>query len=128
MICLMCGKFYHPFFSLHFCLVCIYDNVIMPHGAHGIWQMVHTLRARAWQVCAPHNSQEVVRELSKHPQVLADVLSLSAASEGARKAAASETPFKGAGKVPCIEELLGAAACFVPAESYQASNGLLSLP
>ena len=84
-------------------------------------------RARAWQVCAPLNSQEVVRELSKHPHVLADVLSLSAASEGARRAVASEKPFKGAGKVPCIEELLGAAACFVPAESYQASVGLLPL-
>lgn len=67
-----------------------------------------------------------MRELSKHPQVLADVLSLSAASEGARRAAASETPFKGPGKVPCIEELLDATACFVPAESYQASLGLLT--
>ena len=71
--------------------------------------------------------EEVARELSRHPQVLADVLSLSAASEGARRAVASERPFKGAGKVPCIEELLAATACYVPAESYRVTLGLLTL-
>lgn len=73
-------------------------------------------------MCAPGNSSEVVRELSKHPQVLADVLSLSAASDGARLAAASEAPFPGVGKVPCIELLRGETACAAPPESYQASE------
>lgn len=40
---------------------------------------------------------------------------------------ASEMPFKGADKVPCIEELLVATACFVPAESYQVTLDFLTL-
>ncbi|CAM9161207.1 unnamed protein product [Ectocarpus sp. 12 AP-2014] len=71
------------------------------------------------EVCAPPNSAEVVRELSSHPQVLADVLSLSAASEGAKHAAASEESFEGDGAIPCIEALRDEAACVVPAEDYQ---------
>lgn len=73
------------------------------------------------QVCAPGNSAEVVRELSKHPQVLADVLSLSAASEEAKLAAASEEPFEGAGSIPCIEVLRSEAACPVPVDDYEVS-------
>eukprot|EP00904_Undaria_pinnatifida_P009351 jgi/Undpi1/5546/HiC_scaffold_2.g00823.m1 len=69
------------------------------------------LKRRCLEFCLTH--------LGEHPQVLANVLSLSAASEAAKKAAASQLPFKGDGKVPCIEELLGAAACVVPSESYQ---------
>ncbi len=79
------------------------------------------LHAAHHQVCAPGNSTEVVRELSKHPQVLADVLSLSAASEEAKVAAASEEPFEGTGSIPSIEALRGEAACVVPVEDYQAS-------
>lgn len=71
------------------------------------------------QVCAPGNSSEVVRELSKHPQVLSDVLSLSAASDRARVAAANEEPFDGPGAVPCIEALRSETACAVPEEDYQ---------
>lgn len=63
----------------------------------------------------------MVRELSKHPQVLADVLSLSAASDEARLAAASEEPFDGPGSIPCIEALRAQAACPVPVEDYEAS-------
>lgn len=63
----------------------------------------------------------MVRELSKHPQVLADVLSLSAASDEAKLAAASEEPFEGTGSIPSIEALRGEAACVVPVEDYQAS-------
>lgn len=74
------------------------------------------------QVCAPGNSTEVVRELSRHPQVLADVLSLSAASDEAKIAVASEEPFEGAGSIPSIEMLRDEAACVVPAEDYQASR------
>lgn len=63
----------------------------------------------------------MVRELSKHPQVLADILSLSAASDEARLAAAREEPFEEAGTIPCIEALRGEAACVVPEEDYEAS-------
>lgn len=63
----------------------------------------------------------MVRELSKHPQVLADVLSLSAASDEAKMAAASEEPFEGAGSIPCIEVLRSEAACPVPVDDYEAS-------
>lgn len=63
----------------------------------------------------------MVRELSKHPQVLADVLSLSAASDEARLAAASEEPFDGPGSIPCIEVHRAEAACLVPVEDYEAS-------
>lgn len=75
-------------------------------------------------MCAPPNSAEVVRELSSHPQVLADVLSLSAASEGAKHAAASEESFEGDGAIPCIEALRDEAACVVPAEDYQARSSI----
>lgn len=71
-------------------------------------------------MCAPENSTEVVKELGRHPQVLADVLSLSAASDGAKLAAAQEMPFDGSGKIPCIEMLRAEAACAVPREGYQA--------
>lgn len=71
-------------------------------------------------MCAPENSTEVVRELSKHPQVMADVLSLSAASEGAKLAVAREIQFDGEGKIPCIEMLRDNTACPVPVEGYQA--------
>lgn len=56
-----------------------------------------------------------------HPQVLADVLSLSAASDDARLAAASEEPLEGAGSIPCIEALKDEVACLVPEEDYEAS-------
>ncbi|CAM9734945.1 unnamed protein product, partial [Laminaria digitata] len=89
---------------------------------------VHKVLRRAAEGGFPYLKRRCLEFCLTHlgEVILADVLSLSAASEGARKAAATETPFKGAGKVPCIEELLGAAACFVPAESYQASNGFAS--
>lgn len=73
------------------------------------------------QVCAPGNSTEVVRELSKHPHVLADVLSLAAASEEARLAAASEESFAGVGSIPCIEVLRSETACPVPPDDYEVS-------
>lgn len=77
------------------------------------------------QVCAPENSGQVVSELSSHPQVLADVLSLSAASDAARMCAARGIPFEGPGNIPCIEALRDEAACVVPDDSYQASLTLL---
>lgn len=61
----------------------------------------------------------MVRELSKHPQVLADVLSLSAASDEAKTAAAREMTLDGAGGIPCIDALKGEAACPVPVDAYQ---------
>lgn len=66
-------------------------------------------------------------ELSKHGQVLADLLSLSAASDSARLATARDVAFDGAGRVPCIEALRGAGACVVPVEGYQASDLILLL-
>ena len=70
-------------------------------------------------MCAPENSGEVVRELSQHPSVLADVLSLAAASDGAKQAAAREVSYHGAGKAPCIETLSKESPCPVPVEGYQ---------
>ncbi|CAM9098845.1 unnamed protein product [Ascophyllum nodosum] len=74
---------------------------------------------RLSEVCAPENSGEVVRELSQHPSVLADVLSLAAASDGAKQAAAREVSYHGAGKAPCIETLSKESPCPVPVEGYQ---------
>lgn len=71
------------------------------------------------KVCAPGNSAEVVSELAPHPAVLADVLSLSAASDAAKMYAFRGVASDEANKIPCIEALRNDDACAVPDDSYQ---------
>ncbi|CAN0414934.1 unnamed protein product, partial [Ectocarpus sp. 8 AP-2014] len=82
---------------------------------------VHKVLRRAAEGGFPYLKRRCLEFCLVHlGEVLADVLSLSAASEGAKHAAASEESFEGDGAIPCIEALRDEAACVVPAEDYQA--------
>ncbi|CAN0044765.1 unnamed protein product, partial [Ectocarpus fasciculatus] len=73
---------------------------------------VHKVLRRAAEGGFPYLKRRCLEFCLVHlGEVLADVLSLSAASEGAKHAAASEESFQGDGAIPCIEALRDEAAC-----------------
>lgn len=72
-----------------------------------------------FQVCSPPNAPIVVQELSAHPQVLADILSLSAVSDAATLSTDRGISCEEPGSVPCIENLREEEACPVADERYQ---------